>query len=112
VIFVSCRNCQDARLFQVNEQEGEQGAHGRFHALAAGAGAESCSPLAGPIIGNLLTLFVIPVVYTLLTRDRSAAFGTTSRSRPSPRNDEFAHGVDEASSTPCRRRFIKPSNPA
>jgi multidrug efflux pump len=44
-------------------------------ALASGAGAESRSPIGwvivgGLLLGTLLTLFVIPVAYTLLTRDR------------------------------------------
>jgi len=47
-------------------------------ALAHGAGAESRSPIGwvivgGLLLGTLLTLFVIPVAYTLLTRDRAAA---------------------------------------
>ncbi|MFN3750138.1 MAG: efflux RND transporter permease subunit [Thiobacillus sp.] len=47
-------------------------------ALASGAGAESRSPIGwvivgGLLLGTLLTLFVIPVAYTLLTRDRAAA---------------------------------------
>lgn len=47
-------------------------------ALATGAGAESRSPIGwvvvgGLLLGTLLTLFVIPVAYTLLTRDRKAA---------------------------------------
>ncbi len=44
-------------------------------AFASGAGAESRSPIGwvivgGLLLGTLLTLFVIPVAYTLLTRDR------------------------------------------
>ena len=44
-------------------------------ALASGAGAESRSPIGwvivgGLLLGTLLTLFVIPAAYTLLTRDR------------------------------------------
>ncbi|MFP5404157.1 MAG: efflux RND transporter permease subunit [Gammaproteobacteria bacterium] len=47
-------------------------------ALATGAGAESRSPIGwvivgGLLLGTLLTLFVIPVAYTLLTRDRAPA---------------------------------------
>ncbi|MBT9569400.1 MAG: efflux RND transporter permease subunit [Thiobacillus sp.] len=47
-------------------------------ALASGAGAESRSPIGwvivgGLLLGTLLTLFVIPVAYTLLTRDRTAS---------------------------------------
>jgi len=43
-------------------------------ALASGAGAESRSPIGwvivgGLLLGTLLTLFVIPVAYTLLTRE-------------------------------------------
>ncbi|WP_310446640.1 efflux RND transporter permease subunit [Thiobacillus sp.] len=46
-------------------------------ALAAGAGAESRSPIGwvivgGLLLGTLLTLFVIPVAYTLLTRNPTA----------------------------------------
>jgi multidrug efflux pump len=49
-------------------------------AIAHGAGAESRSPIGwvivgGLLLGTLLTLFVIPVAYTLLTRDRQ----TTAR---------------------------------
>jgi multidrug efflux pump len=45
-------------------------------ALASGAGAESRSPIGwvivgGLLLGTLLTLFVIPVAYTLLTRERA-----------------------------------------
>ncbi|MFO7541948.1 MAG: efflux RND transporter permease subunit [Thiobacillus sp.] len=44
-------------------------------AIATGAGAESRSPIGwvivgGLLLGTLLTLFVIPVAYTLLTRER------------------------------------------
>jgi multidrug efflux pump len=47
-------------------------------AIAHGAGAESRSPIGwvivgGLLLGTLLTLFVIPVAYTLLTRERRAA---------------------------------------
>jgi multidrug efflux pump len=47
-------------------------------ALATGAGAESRSPIGwvivgGLLLGTLLTLFVIPVAYTLLTRERQPA---------------------------------------
>jgi len=47
-------------------------------ALASGAGAESRSPIGwvivgGLLLGTLLTLFVIPVAYILLTRDHPAA---------------------------------------
>ena len=54
-------------------------------ALASGAGAESRSPIGwvivgGLLLGTLLTLFVIPVAYTLLTRERPA----TSSEIPSP----------------------------
>ena len=50
-------------------------------ALATGAGAESRSPIGwvivgGLLLGTLLTLFVIPAAYTLLTRDRTAAVST------------------------------------
>ncbi len=45
-------------------------------AVATGAGAESRSPIGwvivgGLLLGTLLTLFVIPVAYTLLTRERA-----------------------------------------
>ena len=47
-------------------------------ALAHGAGAESRSPIGwvivgGLLLGTLLTLYVIPVAYTLLTRERTPA---------------------------------------
>ncbi|MFN3543387.1 MAG: efflux RND transporter permease subunit [Thiobacillus sp.] len=47
-------------------------------AFASGAGAESRSPIGwvivgGLVLGTLLTLYVIPVAYTLLTRDRAPA---------------------------------------
>ena len=47
-------------------------------AIATGAGAESRSPIGwvivgGLLLGTLLTLFVIPVAYTLLTRERQPA---------------------------------------
>ena len=47
-------------------------------AIATGAGAESRSPIGwvivgGLLLGTLLTLFVIPVAYTLLTRERPPA---------------------------------------
>jgi multidrug efflux pump len=50
-------------------------------AIATGAGAESRSPIGwvivgGLLLGTLLTLFVIPVAYTLLTRDRHAIVDT------------------------------------
>ena len=52
-------------------------------ALATGAGAESRSPIGwvivgGLLLGTLLTLFVIPVAYTLLTREPA------HRPRPQP----------------------------
>jgi len=58
-------------------------------ALATGAGAESRSPIGwvivgGLLLGTLLTLFVIPVAYTLLTRERRAAVGTTQPVAPLP----------------------------
>lgn len=54
-------------------------------ALAHGAGAESRSPIGwvivgGLLLGTLLTLFVIPVAYTLLTRDR--AFSSAAQPLP------------------------------
>ena len=57
-------------------------------ALATGAGAESRSPIGwvivgGLLLGTLLTLFVIPVAYTLLTRDRRAAASPSLASSPS-----------------------------
>ncbi len=56
-------------------------------ALATGAGAESRHQMGWVIVGGLslgtvLTLFVVPVAYTLLARDRSR--------QPSPRYDEAA----------------------
>ena len=58
-------------------------------AIATGAGAESRSPIGwvivgGLLLGTLLTLFVIPVAYTLLTRERRAAVGTTQPAAPLP----------------------------
>jgi multidrug efflux pump len=57
-------------------------------ALAAGAGAESRSPIGwvivgGLLLGTLLTLFVIPVAYTLLTRNPAA--GTLSLAHATPK---------------------------
>jgi multidrug efflux pump len=51
-------------------------------ALASGAGAESRSPIGwvivgGLLLGTLLTLFVIPAAYTVLTRDRKSLAGTS-----------------------------------
>ena len=48
--------------------------------MAVGAGAESRNQIGlvivgGLVLGTLLTLFVIPTVYTLLARDRSRAAG-------------------------------------
>jgi multidrug efflux pump len=56
-------------------------------AFAAGAGAESRSPIGwvivgGLLLGTLLTLFVIPVAYTLLTRERQPAL--TAQPLPAP----------------------------
>ena len=47
-------------------------------ALSRGAGAEARQAIGwvvvgGLLLGTLLTLFVIPVAYTLLTRDRKTA---------------------------------------
>ncbi len=58
-------------------------------AIATGAGAESRSPIGwvivgGLLLGTLLTLFVIPVAYTLLTRERRTAVGTTQPIAPLP----------------------------
>jgi len=58
-------------------------------ALAAGAGAESRSPIGwvivgGLLLGTLLTLFVIPVAYTLLTRDRKTAAAAPQPQAPQP----------------------------
>ncbi|MBW8370432.1 MAG: efflux RND transporter permease subunit [Thiobacillus sp.] len=60
-------------------------------ALATGAGAESRSPIGwvivgGLLLGTLLTLFVIPVAYTLLTRDRTAAASEPQALVSSPQN--------------------------
>jgi multidrug efflux pump len=57
-------------------------------ALATGAGAESRSPIGwvivgGLLLGTLLTLFVIPVAYTLLTRDHPAAVPSSPQPTPS-----------------------------
>ncbi len=53
-------------------------------ALAHGAGAESRSPIGwvivgGLLLGTLLTLFVIPVAYTLLIRERRPAVAPASQ---------------------------------
>ncbi len=58
-------------------------------ALASGAGAESRSPIGwvivgGLLLGTLLTLFVIPVAYTLLTRDHPATGRSSPQPAPSP----------------------------
>jgi multidrug efflux pump len=58
-------------------------------ALAHGAGAESRSPIGwvivgGLLLGTLLTLFVIPVAYTLLTRDRKTAVSAPQPLAPAP----------------------------
>jgi multidrug efflux pump len=58
-------------------------------ALASGAGAESRSPIGwvivgGLLLGTLLTLFVIPVAYTLLTRDHPAATHSSPQPIPTP----------------------------
>jgi len=55
-------------------------------ALAIGEGAEQRAPMARAVIGGLLTstfltLFVVPVVYTLL--DDAAAFVTGRSRKPS-----------------------------
>jgi len=57
-------------------------------ALAIGAGAEARAPMARAVIGGLvtstmLTLFVVPVVYTLLD-DTSAWLASRRRRRPMP----------------------------
>jgi len=56
-------------------------------ALAIGAGAETRAPMARAVIGGLitstvLTLFVVPVVYTLL--DDAAAWAANRKRRPTP----------------------------
>ncbi|MHB1052180.1 MAG: efflux RND transporter permease subunit [Thiobacillus sp.] len=58
-------------------------------AFASGAGAESRSPIGwvivgGLLLGTLLTLFVIPVAYTLLTRDRKPATHPHQALAPTP----------------------------
>jgi len=60
-------------------------------AIAHGAGAESRSPIGwvivgGLLLGTLLTLFVIPVAYTLLTRDRKGAAIPSQALASSPSN--------------------------
>ena len=52
-------------------------------AMAVGAGAESRNQIGlvivgGLVLGTLLTLFVVPTVYTLLARGRSAARAKTA----------------------------------
>jgi multidrug efflux pump len=61
-------------------------------AMAIGAGAESRKQIGlvivgGLVLGTLLTLFVVPTVYTLLARDRSAkpqAAAADTESHPQP----------------------------
>ena len=58
-------------------------------AFASGAGAESRSPIGwvivgGLLLGTLLTLFVIPVAYTLLTRDRKPSTHPHQALAPTP----------------------------
>ncbi|KVW96908.1 efflux RND transporter permease subunit [Thiobacillus denitrificans] len=58
-------------------------------AIATGAGAESRSPIGwvivgGLLLGTLLTLFVIPVAYTLLTRERRTTIISTASLEPNP----------------------------
>jgi len=59
-------------------------------ALASGAGAESRQQIGwvivgGVALGTLLTLFVVPTVYSLIARDRSrAAAATTPAPTPTP----------------------------
>jgi multidrug efflux pump len=60
-------------------------------ALATGAGAESRSPIGwvivgGLLLGTLLTLFVIPVAYTLLTRERRDTVSASQPMASSPSN--------------------------
>jgi multidrug efflux pump len=60
-------------------------------ALATGAGAESRSPIGwvivgGLLLGTLLTLFVIPVAYTLLTRERKDTASASQSLASSPSN--------------------------
>jgi len=64
-------------------------------ALAIGAGAEARAPMARAVIGGLitstlLTLFVVPVVYTLL--DDAAAWLVSRRARPHDASE--AHPAD------------------
>jgi hypothetical protein len=56
-----------------------------------------------------MTLFIIPVAHTLLTRDRKAAVSAPQPFAP-PKSDDLDNRSDEASSERCRRPFIKPSN--
>ncbi|MHB1143268.1 MAG: efflux RND transporter permease subunit [Thiobacillus sp.] len=60
-------------------------------AIATGAGAESRSPIGwvivgGLLLGTLLTLFVIPVAYTLLTRDRKGIASASPSLTTNPSN--------------------------
>ncbi|MEX2154281.1 MAG: efflux RND transporter permease subunit, partial [Gemmatimonadaceae bacterium] len=68
-------------------------------AFALGAGAEQRAPMARAVIGGLitstlLTLFVVPVVYTLLD-DAAAWFGGRRRQRPVAAGDIRPHAVPE-----------------
>lgn len=53
-------------------------------ALASGAGAESRRPIGwvivgGLLLGTLLTLFVIPTVYTLVSRTRKHLYNKSTQ---------------------------------
>ena len=66
-------------------------------ALATGAGAEVQKPLATVVIGGivsatLLTLFVLPAVYRLWTRDDAPATPPTGRTRVAESSDGHANG--------------------
>jgi len=68
-------------------------------AFALGAGAEQRAPMARAVIGGLitstlLTLFVVPVVYTLLD-DAAAWFGDRRRRRPVAAGEIRPHAVPE-----------------
>jgi multidrug efflux pump len=58
-------------------------------ALASGAGAESRQQIGwvivgGVTLGTLLTLFVVPTVYSLIARDRSRVAAGTAAPEPTP----------------------------
>lgn len=65
-------------------------------AIGAGKGSEAITPLARAVVGGLLsstflTLFVVPILYTLLIRDRRP------HAHPAPKSHDHRHPGEEAS---------------